>query len=199
MITAPEYSSDADTISPAPPAGRLAAVEQPPVLVPPRKVWWVSDLVLIALVGFLAVAAIVTSVSTYRHTRTLDQFAKELTTASAAFQAYMKDNGAAPANSDAGVVPPGMERYLGAFNWSAPTSIGGSFRWVNRASGESPEAAAPVTGSIAITAFAPSTTLSLSLADLQEIDRRIDDGNLATGKFRTGFNGWPLLTVRAAP
>jgi hypothetical protein len=30
-----------------------------------------------------------------------------------------------------------------------------------------------------------------------EIDRRIDDGNLATGDVRQGFNGWLVLSVRA--
>jgi len=39
--------------------------------------------------------------------------------------------------------------------------------------------------------------LQLTPDDLIAIDRELDDGNLATGNFRTGFNGWPVMLVRA--
>jgi hypothetical protein len=47
-------------------------------------------------------------------------------------------------------------------------------------------------GTIALTAFPPERPLSLRRADLVRIDRQLDDGNPATGRFRTGFNGWPV-------
>lgn len=47
-------------------------------------------------------------------------------------------------------------------------------------------------GIIAVTAFAPSFPLTATRADLLHVDTAIDDGNLATGRFRTGFNGWPV-------
>jgi len=52
-------------------------------------------------------------------------------------------------------------------------------------------------GAVTLTAFSPSFPLTLVESDLIYIDRKIDDGNLATGRFRTGFNGWPVYLVEA--
>ncbi|MSU50997.1 MAG: hypothetical protein EXS37_18215 [Opitutus sp.] len=48
---------------------------------------------------------------------------------------------------------------------------------------------------IAITACTPRPALTLSQADLLYIDSKIDDGNLSTGRFHTGFNGWPVYEI----
>ena len=53
-------------------------------------------------------------------------------------------------------------------------------------------------GVVTLTAFVPQFPLTLTRADLQRIDRLIDDANLATGRFRTGFNGWPVYLLEAA-
>jgi len=195
MITAPDLTRDADTTPPEPPQGRLADAGSPPVIAPPRKVWWVSDLLLVGLFGFLAVGAIITTVQHQRHIVALDRFAKDLTVAATAFHSYIKEKGIAPPDSDIGVVPQGMAARLTQLDWTAPTAVGGAYRWVNIPAGEIVENA-PMGGTIAITSFPPSPPITLSEEDLREIDRRIDDGNLATGKFRTGFNGWPVLTVQ---
>lgn len=50
-------------------------------------------------------------------------------------------------------------------------------------------------GRIAVTAFAPSFPLTATRVDLLHVDTAIDDGNLSTGRFRTGFNGWPVYTL----
>ncbi|MCX6953394.1 MAG: hypothetical protein NTV51_14680 [Verrucomicrobia bacterium] len=195
MITAPELSRDADPTQLEPSPGHPADAGPPPAIAPTRKVWWVSDLLLIALVGFLAVGATVTTVQHHRHTAAVDRFTKDLTFAAAAFQAYIKEKGVAPPDSDAGVIPPGMAPHLTQVDWTAPSAVGGAYRWVNIAAGEIVENA-PISGTLALTAFPPSPPLALTQEDLLEIDRRIDDGNLTTGKFRTGFNGWPVLTVQ---
>ncbi|MBI2498294.1 MAG: hypothetical protein HYV75_10425 [Opitutae bacterium] len=53
-------------------------------------------------------------------------------------------------------------------------------------------------GAVTLTAFAPDLPLTLDNTDLLYIDGQVDDGNLATGRFRTGFNGWPVYLVEAA-
>jgi hypothetical protein len=48
---------------------------------------------------------------------------------------------------------------------------------------------------IALSAFSPASPHLLSEADLLALDARLDDGNLATGRFRAGFNRWPIYVV----
>lgn len=57
-----------------------------------------------------------------------------------------------------------------------------------------PKVAARGSGAIALTAFPPERPLRLSRADLVRIDQQLDDGNPASGRFRAGFNGWPVYT-----
>ena len=54
-------------------------------------------------------------------------------------------------------------------------------------------------GRITLTAFSPHFPLTLTRSDLLALDRQIDDGDLTTGRFRTGFNGWPVYLVRDKP
>ena len=222
-----EFSPDVAGVSPGPPAARS-----------PKAVWYGADLLLVALVAVLAVAAFVTARGQLRQRQARDRITQDLTVAVAAFQSYFSQHGSTPADAAAGVVPKGMAPFLTGLDWTAPTPAGGHYQWINfpsaaPASAESTSAApnaaeatsaaptstestsaestyaapnaaapnttAPIGGVIAITAFPPSPALTLSLADLREIDRALDDGNLATGKFRLGFNGWPVLTVRARP
>jgi hypothetical protein len=94
-------------------------------------------------------------------------------------------------------MPAGIEDLLKDTNWRKASPFGGSYGWV------APDPVSPPadgsgrgqSGAIVLTAFAPSFPLTLSRRDLLYIDARIDDGNLATGRFRTGFNGWPVYLV----
>ena len=83
-------------------------------------------------------------------------------------------------------MPRGMEKALGETNWAGGSPFGGNYGWDSR-------------GLVVLTAFSPSFPLTLTRADLLEIDRRIDDGDLATGRFRTGFNGWPVYQIEDKP
>ena len=71
-------------------------------------------------------------------------------------------------------------------NWAEGSPFGGSYGWDGR-------------GGILVTAFSPGFPLALTRAELREIDRRLDDGNLGTGRFRSGFNGWPVYQVEEKP
>lgn len=196
MLTASEYSTEAAVTQPDEPVKVAGELMPAAPAVQPRRMWPLRDLLLVGVVIGLAIGSGVTAVRQAGSARARMRLADDLRAAAAAFQAHLREQGTAPADTNPGVVPPGMARYLASVDWTAPTPAGGYYRWVNLATGE---AGAPVAGMIAITAFPRSPPLTLGPADWLEIDRRIDDGNLATGSFRLGFNGWPVLWVRAAP
>lgn len=202
MISATEFPAVADSISPEnPPSsiGDLRPAARPAALVSPTKALWNgSDLLLVGLVAVLALVTAITAVRQFQHRQALDRITKDLTTAAKAFQDHMRQHGTAPADSQAGAVPHGMASLLSMIDWAAPTPAGGAYRWVNT-SARGSTGATVIGGKIAITAFPPGPPFTLSRDDLLEIDRRIDDGDLTTGNFRTGFNGWPALAVGAAP
>jgi type II secretory pathway pseudopilin PulG len=199
MTTVPDLSTDSVADHAPTPAAPASAVA---VSVAPRHVWPVGDLLLVAIVGLLAVAAGFVTLQNQRHDAARDRVTKNFTAGAAAFRAYIEQNGSAPATANTGEVPAGMAEFFGALDWSSPSPVGGAFRWV--ASAETKTAPADSTpsirgGTITLTAFSPSTPLTLSTEDLLLIDRQIDDGNLSTGNFRTGFNGWPVLSVQVLP
>jgi prepilin-type N-terminal cleavage/methylation domain-containing protein len=102
-----------------------------------------------------------------------------LRTASGAFFQYYAAHGAFPPGAAAGTLPAGMSDYLGNFSWAAETSIGGQWAWDRDVNGYK--------AGVAI--VAPT----VSLARLQNIDWKIDDGNLATGQFRSRPGGYVLV------
>ncbi len=96
-----------------------------------------------------------------------------------------------------------MEAYLEETAWRKGSPWGGNYSWLTpdqvvqnyHGIGREPDA----TGAIAVTAFWLSSPLALSRDDLLYIDGQIDDGDLTTGRFRTGFNGWPVYLVSKNP
>ncbi|WP_414660801.1 hypothetical protein [Horticoccus sp. 23ND18S-11] len=163
---------------------------------PEEQEWGTFNFLLIGLVVFLALAATVTAAHQIHHGRNRSRVIKDLTNAAAAVRSYVRLNGTLPNDTAAGVVPAGMASLLAEINWTAPTPIGGLYRLVNLGPKDARGVPAPGTLMIAITAFPPASPLILSTDDLTAIDRAIDDGNLATGDFRAGFAGWPVLWVR---
>lgn len=115
--------------------------------------------------------------------------AEELRGLAAAFEQFRQEEGKWPAAATArGAIPAGMERLLSADMWARPTPLGGHYAWV-KAARQNPPA-------LAITAFVPDAPLALSADQLRRIDALLDDGDLATGRFRTGFNGWPVFFLK---
>lgn len=166
-----------------------------PRVATPQRLYRVSDLLLICAVALLAFIAGVAALGEFRHLQTRNRLADEMVIAAAAFQAYLRDRGALPPHANAGEVPPGTATYLAGIRWNEPTPAGGLYRWVNTTTaGEG--GAAVYSGAVEVTAFPPAPELKLSEADLRAIDRRIDDGDLTTGAFRAGFNGWPVLRLQ---
>ena len=203
MISAPEYSREVASIpftdEELPPSSLVAA----PLATPSRakSLWPIADLLLVGTCAALLVAAAAITVNRHQHRVALDLVAADLLAAESAILTHWQGHGSAPPDSPPGVVPPGMASALRAIAWTTPTPLGGHYRWTHRAPplAEGATPSAPLPGTITLTAFPPSPPLRLSRDDLLALDRRLDDGDLATGKFRAGFNGWPTLTVRPKP
>lgn len=99
-----------------------------------------------------------------------------------------------PATAPA-VAAPDPEAALRDTNWARGSPFGGRYEWVFAADTDlaglaRPGSAIPV--AVTVTAFSPQPPLTCKHADLVAVDAIIDDGDLATGRFRSGFNGWPV-------
>lgn len=169
----------------------------------PRGFSLVEGVLGLVIAGLLVVLA-VTALQRNRHRAALDNLANDLRGFATAFQDYRRKQPVwPPAAVGESPVPRGMEAALKDTTWTQVTPVGGRYDWAppvaGEASGESPAPNWDGRGAILITAFSPSFPLELSAADLAYLDAKIDDGNLATGRFRTGFNGWPVLLVGEQP
>ncbi|MBI5382781.1 MAG: hypothetical protein HZA31_12855 [Opitutae bacterium] len=149
-----------------------------------------------ALIVLLGTLMAVTAVERFwRHTR-CDRLGRELLGFSAAFQRHELQHAAWPAATrGAKIISPGMESELKNTNWLGRTPVGGGYEWLYPYPLPNLKAGPSLSGAIAVTAFGSQASLKLSPADLLYLDAKIDDGNLATGNFRTGFNGWPVWLV----
>jgi len=110
---------------------------------------------------------------------------------SAVFVSRAHETGSWPAETAGGVLPPeitGIE--MRRENWVRVTPIGGKFDWEYNQlhNGVRSRAAIAVVD-------APGAPLPVDLDMFEEIDRAVDDGNLATGNFILGFGNCPLLIL----
>lgn len=117
--------------------------------------------------------------------------ANDLRVYTQAFQQYLQDRGDWPQeDSLPGFFPPGMESYLRESNWTRPTPIGGYYVWNSR----SLHVGSHIRASISINSSGESQVSSDPI-QLENIDRRLDDGNLVSGSLRLGFNREPLWII----
>jgi hypothetical protein len=159
------------------------------------------ELLLEALVLLLAGGLALTGMDRLRQRQNRADYIRDLREISAVFEDYHRQNNRWPASSSAEIaLPPGLARALAATAWSKGSPFGGSYAWVapDPAAGHDLARSWGGRGAVTLTAFVPQLPLLLTRADLLRIDRSIDDANLATGRFRTGFNGWPVFLLEAA-
>ena len=83
-----------------------------------------------------------------------------------------------------------MAGRLGQTGWQRPTPIGGQYNWDadQTHAGVKYRAAVSISG----TNLSP---LPVNEETLLDIDRLMDDGNLATGNFRIGVNNDPVFII----
>jgi prepilin-type N-terminal cleavage/methylation domain-containing protein len=126
--------------------------------------------VIIGLLAALALPAFQRSRRSSQNTRTANDFR----VFSQAFEIYNTQNGAWPDSASPGIVPAlpiSIADTLRTANWQSATAFGGQWQWENSlvSAGEA---------GICIVGF------TCTDAQLGELDAKLDDGNLATGRFR---------------
>jgi type II secretory pathway pseudopilin PulG len=103
-------------------------------------------------------------------------FINDLRVAVSGFVTYSVSEGGYPGETVAGVLPTGMSAHFSRrLRWTEPTPIGGQWDWDYQAYGFK----------AGVSVFQPVRTPS----QMRDIDRKIDDGDLSTGSFRTRAGG----------
>lgn len=136
----------------------------------------IEIMVVVLIIGVLLTIAI-PAFSRARKDAQNVRFINDLRIATGAFESFAMEQGRYPADRTPGVVPDGMAAYFTGLNWIEPTPIGGQWDWDCNVFG----AKAGV-----------SVYFGNRMQDdrMREIDLRIDDGNLATGRFRKRAQGY---------
>jgi len=127
---------------------------------------------IVGLLASLAIPSMKNAGSQSRGTR----FAREIRTVGHAFVQYAFDHGEYPADKTPAQMATGMAEYLNGFPWSEETVIGGQWDWDYEVFG--------------IHAGVSVKSPKWDDEQMQEIDEKIDDGNLGSGQFRKRPGGY---------
>jgi type IV pilus assembly protein PilA len=127
--------------------------------------------VIIGLLATLAIPAIRRAQQAARNSR----FISDLRVFAQSFEQYALERGTWPPNAGAGVVPANMTTALHIAVWTATNSLGGRWNYDRNLNGF---------------AVALSTSnVTVSDAEMEAIDAKIDDGDLGSGVFRKATAG----------
>ena len=144
----------------------------------------------VLIIGLLAAAAIPALKKNIISARS-SAVMNDLRVYSGAFQAYAQEHGDWPPGGGApGVFPPGMDGYLSQTNWSRTTPIGGNYQFATQSPQQGGRYAAVI-----IIASNGTNLVSSDANQLTDIDRKLDDGNLATGNFFLGYRNYPVFVL----
>lgn len=136
----------------------------------------VEIMIVVAIVGLLAAIA-VPAFSRLRKASQNVAFINDLRVATAAFETSAMTTGMFPPDCTPSQMPAGMSPYLVKMNWRGKTPIGGQWDWDYLQFG----------GKTGVSVFFGNLNQDVRMAD---IDKRIDDGNLATGLFQKRDRGY---------
>ncbi len=159
------------------------------------------EVALALLIVLLGAVLALTLADRFQQRRNCDRYIADVRIFSTAFGDYFQQRKTWPSTREPETaLPPDLAGALKETNWLKGSPFGGNYGWTAPgAAGEgAPTRDWNGRGAVTLTAFSPSFPLTLNPSDLLYIDRQIDDGDLATGRFRTGFNGWPVYLVGAA-
>ena len=134
----------------------------------------VEIMVVVLILGVILVVA-VPSFRRIRQDSFISEFADTLETIRGAFDEYAVIHRGYPGDTTAGVEPAGMSSFLPKrLNWTEETPLGGKWKWEGGG----------ITNGLGFQ-FGVSVLGSPSPPGVfEQVDVRIDDGNLSTGNFR---------------
>jgi len=104
------------------------------------------------------------------------KFVSDVRSAVQAFEQYGMFNAGYPPDCIPAKFPSGMGEYLPKMDWSAKTAIGGYWDWDYQQFGVK----------AGVSVYRPDRTGG----EMGAIDKRLDDGNLAQGMFRSRSDGY---------
>lgn len=142
---------------------------------------------IVLAIGFIALLAAV-AVPCYRvlnESTRVGRFVRRLQAAEQALRQYAAQNGGYPPNVTTRTTPDGLQTHLPVdFDWSAETPLGGNWNWDGKAR--------TTWGFYFEYGISVSSLYSSPMSQrlFEEVDRRIDDGNLKTGAFRRHDQSW---------
>ncbi|MCX6956799.1 MAG: prepilin-type N-terminal cleavage/methylation domain-containing protein [Verrucomicrobia bacterium] len=138
----------------------------------------VEIMVVVVIIGLLAAIALPAMARVKRNAQNA-RLVSDLRTFAQGFETYALKHGAWPPDGTPRVLPTGMSGEIKDAAWAQDTAVGGQWDWDYQQFG--------ITAGISI--FEPT----VSVAQMQEIDARIDDGDLATGNFRARSSGYIFI------
>ena len=132
-------------------------------------------LIVVAIIGIL-VAIATPIMSSYRTKAHVTSVASNLKNFKTAFDSYALEHGTYPNDSHI-ILPPGtgLEKIIGGSMWLDPTPLGGNYNW--EGPDNYPYAGVAILGATA------------DVGTMEQLDAKLDDGDLASGSFRLTPNG----------
>ena len=132
-------------------------------------------MIVVVIIGLLAALAIPAMARVKRGAQNA-RVVSDLRTFAQGFETYALKHGAWPPDGTPRVLPAGMSGEIKDTAWAADTAVGGQWDWDFQQFG--------ITAGISL--YEPTA----SVAQMREIDQRIDDGDLSTGNFRARSQGY---------
>jgi type IV pilus assembly protein PilA len=140
----------------------------------------VEIMIVVTIIGLLAALAL-PAFTRVRQAARQTAFINDLRTGRTAFETFALEQGAWPPDGIAGI-PAIMNDVLLPERWSLPTPIGGFWDWDFNQFG--------------FVAGLSVRNPTVSNSEMQQIDAKIDDGNLTTGVFQQRSNGFIYVLER---
>jgi len=153
----------------------------------PRSGWTILELaIVVTIIGLLAALAIPLFSVILKKSR-FSALANDLRVHATAIQTYAGEYGSYPASfSTPGAFIPELEALderLQSTSWLQPTPVGGAFTWVYIAPSGTSRGSAYIQ-----LVEQPNNPFRITLAQFVELDKAIDDGNIATGYLQVAGN-----------